>query len=369
MMTTYSRVLCITLVCPFLIGLSGACQPAPISTPSISKDPTSPPLLYIADNQLFQRQADNTTRMVASLGEEGEVFSAIRVKEAIFVLRKNGLQRVEIGSGKVEMVVKFDGTPLFGALVRTSNDRVVLYSTALESGCSPTGIGAKVGLYQVDKNISRDVYSSDTRYILPMGLTADRQNLYGRPVGCDPEFDRFWLISTGNGEIKKELPTWDATPKEYGSGYAALSPDSRHLAFTTSSVADTENGVIRHRLSIYNLDRMTIERYDLPHPPSHGRSLLWSSDSQWLYFTLNPGTPFDEPSNSYGLWSLNIQTGQYLRITDLDDPLMHLVSISPDGQWIFLQPETRQRVIYVHLSTAEKIFINLPPEGVDHIVP
>jgi len=276
---------------------------------------------------------------------------------------------VEMKDSKIEMAVEIDETPLFGSLVRASNDRVVLYSTALESGCSPTGMGAKIGLYQVDKNISRDVYSSDTGYILPLGLTTDQQGLYGTSVGCAPGFDRFWLISTDDGEIKKELPTWDATPRETGTGGAALSPDSRHLAFTTSSVADTEDLVIRHRLSIYHLDTMTIERYDLPHPPSHGRSLLWSSDSQWLYFTLNPGTPFDEPSNSYGLWSLNIQTGQYLRITDLDDPLMHLVSISSDGQWILLQPETRQRVTYVHLSTAEKIFINLPPEGVNHIVP
>jgi len=154
MMTTYSRVLCITLVCLVLIGLSGACQPAPTSTPFISKDLNPPPLLYIADNRLFQLQTDNTTRMVASLGEEGEVFSAISVKETIFVLRKNGLQRVEIESGKAEMVVEFDGTPLFGGLVRTSNDRVVLYSTALESGCSPTGERHGVrGLYVMDGSL------------------------------------------------------------------------------------------------------------------------------------------------------------------------------------------------------------------------
>ena len=139
-MATYSRTLCITLVSSFLIGLSGACQPTSISTPSISKDLIPPPLLYIADNQLFQRQTDNTTRIVVSLGEEGEIFSAIRIKETIFVLRKNGLQRVEMEGGKLEMVVEFDRTPLFGELVRTSNDRVVLYSTALESDCSPTGI-------------------------------------------------------------------------------------------------------------------------------------------------------------------------------------------------------------------------------------
>jgi Tol biopolymer transport system component len=230
-------------------------------------------------------------------------------------------------------------------------------------------MGAKVGLYQVDKNISMNVYSSDIGYIVPLGLTTDQHGFYGVPVGCAPGFDRFWLISTDGGEIKKELPTSDATPNESGTGAAALSPDSRHLAFTTSSTVDAENSVIRHRLSIYDLDTITIERYDLPHPPSHVRSLLWSSDSQWLYFVLNPGTPFDEPSNSYGLWSLNMQTGQYLRITDLDDPLMRLVSISPDGQWILLQPEAWQIVTYVHLSTAEKIFINLPPAGVIHIAP
>ena len=367
MMTTFSRAFCITLVCSFLIGLSGACQPAPTSTPSPNKDLTPPPLLYIVNNQLFQLQSDNTTRMVVRLGEEGEVFSAIRIKETILVWGKNGLQRVDIKSGKVEMVVEFDETPLFGTVVRTSNDRVVLYYTALESGCSTTGIGAKIWLYQVDKNISRNIYSSDTRNILPLGLTADQKGFYGHPVGCAPGFEWFWLISTDSGEIKKELPTWDATPRETGTGGAELSPDSRHLAFPTSSTVDAENGVMRHRLSIYDLDDLTIERYDLPHSPSHARSLLWSPDSQWLYFVLSPGTPFDEPSNSYGLWSLNIQTGQYLRITDFDDPLMRFVSISSDGQWILLQPETGQKVTYVHISTGEKISISLPPEG--HIVP
>ena len=130
-MNTYSIALRIIYAGLTLIGLSSACQPASTSVPTAGVDLTPPPVLYIADNQLFQLQSDNTTQLIARLGEEGEVFGGIRIKETILVWGKNGLQRVDIKSGKVEMAVEFDETPLFGSLVRTSNDRVVLYSTKI----------------------------------------------------------------------------------------------------------------------------------------------------------------------------------------------------------------------------------------------
>lgn len=305
--------------------------------------------------------------MIASLGDEGDVISAIKLKDAVFVLRKKGLQRVELEGDKTEMVVRFDSTPLYGELIKISNDNVVLFSTALDSGCSSTGIGSILGLYQIDNYASRLFFANDEHYIQPLGLTADQQSVYGFPQGCAPGFGEFWLISTDKGEITSKLLIGDATSKEAGVGNAALSPDARFLAFGTSLV-EAENSN-RYRLSIYDLEDITIERHELPNPPSHiWDGLLWSPDNQRLYFVLNPGSPYDEPSNSYGLWNLDIQTGIFSLVTSLHDPYIHLVSISSDGQWILLMPEALLSVTYIHLPTGEPVVISLPPGGIDQIV-
>lgn len=335
--------------------------------PTESKELAPPALLYISDNRLYEQRPDSSTLLLASLGEEGDIMDAVRVKDSVFVLRGKGLHRIDTKTGKTKMVVEFDKTPLWGELDSTSNDNVLLYSVALDSACSSTGIGAAVGLYQVDTDTFRDIFARDEGSIRPLGLTADGQSFYGLPLGCDPEFDRFWLISIDQGKITKELLTSDATSKEYGNAYAALSPDVHFLAFLTTHYVESEDS-LKYRLSVYNLDSLTIKRYELPNPPSYTGELLWSPDSQKVYFILNPGTPYDDSPESYGLWSLDIHTVVFSPITRLDNRFMHIVTISSDGQWILLQPESQPSVTYVHLSTGEQDVINLPPEGLSQIV-
>lgn len=408
-MNKLAGTLCIALVSLTTIGLLGACQsafqpteivsvepmtitpfevgatatplrPTPtntttptivltsIDTPSTGEGPTPPPLLFIADNKLYENQPDGTMLLVADLGKEDDILDAIRVKDNVFVLRGKGIQRIEMKGGKTEMVVQFEKTPQFGELTRTTDDNLLLYSNAVDSACSSTGVGAEVGLYQIDKDTSRIVFAKDEGYIRPLGLTANQRNFYGLPLGCDPEFDRFVLISMDKGEITKELLTWDESTKEYGNGYAALSPDSHFLAYATVRYIRFEEP-LKHGLGIYNLDTLTIARYELPNPPSHiFGGLLWSPDSRRLYFALRPGVPEEEPSSSYGLWSLDIQTGKFSPVTNLDDPYMHLLSISTDGQWILLMPERMQSVTYVHLPTGEQMVIHLPTEGISRLV-
>lgn len=344
---------------------SSSIAPTPTYIPTASKELTPPVLLYIADNQLYERHPDGTTLISANLGEEGNIMDAVRMKDIVFVLRGKGLQRIDMKTGKTKMAVEFDKIPLWGNLDKTSNENDLLYSTAWDSACSSTGIGATIGLYQVNKDTFRNVFAKDEGYIRPLGLTTDGQSIYSLPLGCDPEFDRFWLISIDQGKVIKELQTSDATSKEYGEGYAALSPDAHFLAFmTTRHVEDSP----KYRLSVYDLDRLAIERYELPMFSSHGDGLLWSPTSQKLYFILNPGTPYGESSESYGLWSLDINTGVFLPVTSLDNRFIHLVTISSDGEWIFLQPEVEQSVIYVHLPTGEQFVTNLPPEWASKIV-
>jgi len=358
----------------FCLALSACVAPispsialTPTNIPAASKELTPPALLYIADNQLYEQQTNGTALISNNLGEAGNVLDAVRVKDTVFVLREKGLQRIEINTGKTKMAVKFDKVPLFGELARTSNDHVLLYSTAWESACSSTGIGATIGLYQIDQDISREVFVKDEGMIKPLGLTTDQQSIYGLPLGCDPEFDRFWLISIDQGQITKELQTSDATNKEYGEAYAALSPDTHFLAFTTLHRTEPEDPP-NYRLSIYDLNSLTIKRYELPSPSSYGDGLLWSPGSQKLYFILNPGAPYDDSSESHGLWSLDIHTGVFSPVTGVDTRFIHLVTISTDGQWILLQPETEPSVTYVHVPTGEQLVIKLPSEGLSKIV-
>jgi hypothetical protein len=356
----------------FCLALSACTSPLPPSvdststnTATTSKEHTPPPLLYIANNQLYELKVDGFTLMRAELGEHGNILDAIRVNDMVFVLRGKGLQKIEIETGIARMTVGFDKIPLFGEITRTSNDDVLLYSIALDSTCSSTGIGATIGFYQGNQDTFRDVFVKDEGYIKPLGLTDDEQSIYGLPTGCDPEFDRFWIISIDQGAISRELATSDATSKEYGEGYAALSPDAHYVAFLTLRYLED---VPKYRLSVYDLDHLTIKRYELPQPPSYTGELFWSPTSQTLYFILNPGTPYDDASKSYGLWSFDIHTGIFSPVTSLNHRFIHIVTISPDGQWVLLQPEMEQSVTYVYLPTGEQVLIKLPSEGVSKIV-
>ena len=358
----------------FCLALSACASPQspsifPTSTyiPTVRKELTPPALLYIADNQLYEQQPESAALIRANLGEEGNVLDALRVKESVFVLREKGLQRIEIDTGKTKMTVEFNKVPLFGELARTSNNNVLLYSLAWDSACSSTGIGATIGLYQIDKDRSREVFAKDEGTIKPLGLATDEQNIYGLPLGCDPEFDRFWLISIDQGKITKELQTSDATTKEFGEVYAALSPDAHFLAFTTLhrlEPGDPPN----YGLSVYDLESLVIERYELPKPSSYGDGLLWSPNSQKLYFILNAGTPYDDSSESYGLWSLDVHTGAFSPVTNLETRFIHLISISPDGQWILVQPETNPSVTCVHVPSGEQFLIDLPSDTISKLV-
>ena len=334
--------------------------------PSTRTGLTPPSLLYLTENRLYQQQPDGTTLMIASLGDEGDIMDAIKLKDAVFVLRRKGLQRVELEGGKTGMVVWFDSMPLFGELIKTSNDGAVLYSIASDSGCSPTGIGSMLGLYQIDNHASRLFFANDEHDIQLLGLTADQQSVYGFPRGCAPGFGELWLISTDKGGITSKLLISDATSKETSEGRTpALSPDARFLAFGT--LVQAENS-FRYKLNIYDLEDSTIESHELPNPPSHiWDGLLWSPNNQRLYFLLNSGLPYDDPVNSYGLWNLDIQTGIFSQVTSLHNPYMHLVSISSDGQWILLLPEG-QSLTYVHLPTGEQVAISDPPGVVSQIV-
>jgi len=68
--------------------------------PSTRNGLTPPSLLYLNENRLYQQQPDGTTLMIASLGDEGDVMSAIKLKDTVFVLRRKGLQRVELRVAK-----------------------------------------------------------------------------------------------------------------------------------------------------------------------------------------------------------------------------------------------------------------------------
>jgi len=335
--------------------------------PSTPNGLTPPSLLHLTENRLYQQQPDGTTVMIASLGDEGDILSAIKLKDTMFVLRKKGLQRVELEGGKTEMVVWFDSMPLYGELIGTSNDSVVLYSIALDSGCSSTGIALMLGLYQIDNHASRLFFANVESNIQLVGLSADKKSVYGFPRGCAPGFGELWLISTDKGEITSKIIISEATNKEASEGRnVALSPDAHFLAFGT--LVQAENS-FRYKLNIYDLEDSTIESHELPNPPSHiWDGLLWSPNNQRLYFLLNSGLPYDDPVNSYGLWNLDIETGIFSQVTSLRDAHMHLGSISSDGQWILLRPEALGSVTYVHLPTGEQIAISLPL-GVESEVP
>jgi hypothetical protein len=96
--------------------------------------------------------------------------------------------------------------------------------------------------------------------------------------------------------------------------------------------------------------------------------MLWSPEGRWVYFVVNPGAPSDELPSSLGLWGFDAQEKSFHKVSDLDNPFTHLLSISGDGKWLLVQPEAERRVVYAYLPTGEWFVVSLPPEGVGEIV-
>jgi hypothetical protein len=232
---------------------------------------------------------------------------------------------------------------------------------------APMGFVTHMGLYQANSNTVQVVptRSQVAQYagVQPLGLTADGGNIYLLPRGGDPGFESVLVAASDSGAITAELPV-------NGYGGAFLSPDRRYI-ITRGLPVVAADGSVAHELHLYDLTRRPIRAQIVPLPtaPSYGAELLWPPDSHAVHLLLTSAQA--EEGMAYRLWRLNIGAGELVQEAAVAPPellghaaILHPRSISPDGQWLLLQPETENGAILVHLPEGASRVVDLPATAV-----
>jgi hypothetical protein len=326
-----------------------------IATPSLDGTPSSPPtLIYVEDNEIAELSQEGASRTLAVVPEAGNTESALLHGDRVLLLREQGLQLVDLVEDAAVRLMPFDAPVLFGNLMPAGAD-AVLYSAMLDDGGGGTmGFTAHVGLYSSSAGRERQLIEHEGSLVL-LGENAAGDSTYLLPLGGDPEFSEVWLVSLATGEVRTRLPV-------EGYEFAALSPDARLLA--TAGIRFLPEGQrLDYGLGLYDLrnDESVDGRWlPLPLPDSHVSGLIWSGDGQCLYFHLRPGSPQENPTETYGLWCLNPERMEYSRVSPLDEPTAHIVTISPDDGWLVLRPETAHEIIMVDLAAGGAVTLSLP---------
>lgn len=340
------------------ISLAATATPQPTSTETaITHSPTSETptaaqtkqvsVYYISDNQLYLQQPGGQPEALLVLPDLGQVKDALKVEESIFVIQERGLQKVSLADRSVDLVEQFPNVTINGRLLADINQEMLIYA-----------IDQKVKLYHLRRQTTSEVLSqseelSQPSFSVPLGLSADGTKLYLMPRGGDPEFPEVWVLTLNNGEVK---------PFSIGIGtVAALSPNSQYLAIASTHFVELEQP-LEYKLTLFDLASPQTSGHilTLPNSPSHSRGLIWSPDSQTLYFLLRPGAPYENPTTSYGLWHFEVGSETFFQVATIENPTMHLVSLSPDGEWALLAPEREPFIMLVGTKTGEVNTIEVP---------
>lgn len=323
------------------------CRAFPTSTANIT--PERPEILYVHNGKLMRQSSGQVSQAILTLPDMGTVKDALKVDDTVFVLCEWGVQKVLLADHKVEIVEQFSAPIREGALFAT--DEYLFYSIA----------DKVLRQYDIVKGTTRTVLSyPHDGFFRPLGLTQDRKGVYLLPLAGDPEFPTIWKVELTNGEVT-ELPIG------LGLGEAALSPDRRQLAILAVRIDPIES-LPEYGLGLFNMSTSppTGRFLTLPNPPSHMVDrLVWSPNSERLYFLLRPGEPWELPTTSYGLWQFEVASGTFSRIANIDNPTMHLVSLVSNGKWALLRPETERYITLVHTVTGDVSVIELPTDQIE----
>ena len=316
-----------------------------------------PPLLYIDQGGLFEQVAGEPPQRLADVpdkcvlcGGTGAVLGATRINDAVLVLVEQGLRRIRLADGTSDLVLRFDVPARFGQLVATVDGAYVIYGAVVDDPSAEFGFSTHVGLYQTSSDTAREILFV-TKNMQPLGLTADGSGLYLLPRGQDPTFGAVLVAALKDGTITAELPI-------EGYGGAFLSPDSLYIITNDGLFDSADRPSDENFLSLYDLTAQPVTPRVIrpPHSPKYGGELLWAPNSRAVHLLIN--TSQDEEGTAYGLWRLDVESGEMTQeAAVVPDELLghaavlHPVTISPDGQWLLLRPETENKPILVHAPT------------------
>lgn len=325
----------------------------PSNVPTDAQIQSSPPVLYyIQKNRLLKLVAGEATQELGELPEAGPIKNAIQIGNILLVLREEGIQRVDLTDSTCESLFESETQILFGDFVMIGQDQV-LYSAVIDDPSVVFGFRTLIGAYRLDEDRLYPMLSLPQN-LRVLGLDMNGRGLYLLPVGQDPDFTSVRLFDLISGEMEKEFPI-------EGSGYASLAPNGRLLA--TASQSAISNDRFEGVINLYDLPSLPLTPpriLNLPQAPSHVSGLVWSPDGNCLFFLLNPGNTWDEPSEPYGLWRLMLASGEFSQVVPIHQTGFQLRSISPDGQWLLLEHESKPGALLVNQLTSDILAFTRP---------
>jgi hypothetical protein len=302
-------------------------------------------------------------RQIASLPDNARILDAVEMDGYVFILGESDILEVNLETGASRPFVLPDPPALFGALLPLGKSSLV-YSVSINAWDQ-----AGIGIVDIDSRTQR-YWALSTGYMSPVGLDPLDGDFILIPLSGDPEFPWFAKLDLETGEITESWPTSNPPIKEFGSGCAVLTQDGRYLVFPTSRVDSQAN--IEYRLSVYDIlaKPAILKSYSLPLPPSHISGCpVAASDNRSFYFSLAPGSRWEDPEASHGLWRFDAVSEEFSKVADLEFPDIRTLSVDKSAKWLLLQKEIGGQLFYLHISTGALYPVDLGDNRAAVIVP
>ena len=336
------------------VSSSPACYPVQFEASVTAK----PVYLIYREKALQMQIGDQTPQPIGGLPDLGNIQNALIAGNSIILIRQNGIQRIGPSDCSNVTISKFTEPIMMGDLLISPDGSRIYYGKVTYS----TRI-SEVGIIELDMeqvHLIQTLKDPEFTYSL-IGITEDGKGLYYLQKGQDPSLGLILVINIENGTTEKELSF-------EGWSSVSLAPN-RRLAATPNQVVNKSSDPccsLEYKLNVYDLASLPLTSphvFTLPKTPGAivGR-LLWSPDSQTVYFLLLD-SDYD-PQISYGLWSLNVTTGDARQVTAIPDKSYYLESISPDGAWVTLRHDTPEQSLLVDLLTGNPHPFSVPYEAI-----
>lgn len=318
-------------------------EPADPSTLSYS-----PVFLFLQEGGLMTQVGEQPPQIWEDAEDLGEIGDAVLAGRTVYLLREQGFQKLSFVNNQSEVVARYEIPMAWGNLFYSDRHPEQLYYTA-HHGDMDTRLGV---LDLVNGNMRTLLDNSRSLHIL--GLTEDGQGLYVLPVGQDTSFRQIFVIDLERGEIAKDLPI-------QAEMFVAFAPDSRLLATFSADYIDPNGEYIDYALYLYDLPSLPLSApqvFSLPLESTYvgNDGLHWAPGSEGFYFTLIEDL-YNEPfSESYGVWYLNVETGEAHQVASpVSDSEFSSAGISPDGEWMLFRPNMSGEASLLQLQTGETV--------------
>jgi hypothetical protein len=329
------------------------------STPTVLQpsEVISPVFVFLKKDTLMMQVSEISPKPVGIFTDLGKIKDALLADKTVFLIRDNGIQRINLTDGSNDILLHFDASIGSGKLLWDTNNSRIFYD-----GINNDIRDSLIGYIDLEEATVNPVlsYTDPLVALFIIGVTEDGQGLYCLPHGQDPDIGKMLLVNIDQGTISRELSV-------RGYNYAVLAPDSRHLA-TSAQVIDA-SGQLENVINIYDLPSLPLTSpkiFKLPNLTSMfgNNGFYWSPDGKKLYFMLIENK--DDPSTSIsdGMWVLDVETGSMHTVADITDPTTYINGVSPDGAWILVRSTTKDEAFLINTQTGEVHSFSVPLDAI-----